>query len=120
MAQSGKSEVAPQQHQRGDISAWKAEIESFFEADWGRLRRLIMQMEEHLWANDDCQEVVKGFDEIADCPAVADEDMVPERTGSGQRIAGVAVEDALLKRHRLTKLSEQIEHRIRAASAGLR
>ncbi len=120
MSQSGNSELSPRQHPGEEISAWKAEIESFFETDWGRLRRLIMRLEEKSWANDDCPDTITGSDVSPDFPGLAEEEVVTERAVSGLRIAETAMNDAGLKRYRLAKLAEQIEHRIKSAHAELR
>lgn len=80
-----------------------------------------MRLEEKSWANNDCLDTVTGSDVSTDFPGLADDDNgVPEIVTVGHRISEVAVEDAGLKRYRLAKLAEQIEHRIKTANAELR
>ena len=117
MVQGRKSEAAPPKFQRGNISAWRAEVESFFEIDWGKLQRLVMQLEEHAWANDDHPDEVTGAADGGESPAAAGKIRVSKITGSAQRVAGAAMEEPALKSHRLEKLAERLEDRIRTASA---
>ena len=123
------------------VMTWKANVESFFHDEWGRLRALIMTLEEELWndgnsagtatsfsashgkqsytpSSNRIQKILGSANNSPFCQS--DTDQVTLSTISAAPDDAAAIPEETVSAERLSELAVKLEHRLKTVIASRR